>query len=59
MMTIKPIDAVEAMELDDVLYDMEVMAYYLRDRYFEHEVADGMDKACDIIQRLINRMKQS
>ena len=59
MMTITPIDAAEAMELDDILYDMEDMADYLRDKYYEHEVADGMDKACNTIAKLINRMKQS
>ena len=62
MMTIKPIDAAEAMELDDVLYDMEGMADFLRDRYYhEHEVAAAdMDKACDIpSQRLLQRLKQS
>lgn len=53
------IDAAEAMELDDVLYDMEGMADFLRDVYLEHEVAADMDKACNTISKLIFRLKQS
>ena len=50
-------NAVEEMEMDDLLYDMEGMADYLRDVYYEHEVADDMDKACNTIAVLIKRLK--
>ena len=50
---------VEAMEMDDLLYDLEGMADYLRDVYYEHEVADDMDKACNTIAILIKRLKAS
>ena len=50
-------NAAEEMEMDDLLYDMEGMADYLRDVYHEHEVADDMDKACNTIAVLIKRLK--
>jgi hypothetical protein len=58
-MMITPIDAAEAMELDDVLYDMEGMADFLRDVYHEHEVAADMDKACDTFAKILQRLKQT
>ena len=58
-MMMTPIDAAEAMELDDVLYDMEGMADFLRDVYHEHEVAADMDKACDTFAKILQRLKQS
>jgi len=50
-------NAAEAMDMDDLLYDLEGLSDYLRDEYYEHGMADHIDGMSKTIAELIQRVK--